>query len=85
MPALASVPKNNYDPEKFIKDPDTAVVSYADDSVKTYRGIDVSVYQGDINWDEVKASGVDYVIIRCGFRGYVTGSVNEDANFKRNA
>ena len=84
MPALASVPRNNYDAEKFIKDPDTGIVSYADDSVKTYRGIDVSVYQGDIDWDKVKASGVDYVIIRCGFRGYVTGSVNEDANFKRN-
>ena len=81
---MASVPRNNYDAEKFIKDPDTGIVSYADDSVKTYRGIDVSVYQGDIDWDKVKASGVDYVIIRCGFRGYVTGSVNEDANFKRN-
>ncbi len=84
MPALANVPKNSYDPEKFIKDPDTGIVTYADENVKTYRGIDVSVYQGDIDWDKVKESGVDYVIIRCGYRGYVVGSVNEDANFRRN-
>lgn len=33
-------------------------------------GIDVSYYQGDIDWEKVKASGVDFVIIRLGFRGY---------------
>lgn len=33
-------------------------------------GIDVSYYQGDIDWKKVKASGVDFVIIRLGFRGY---------------
>lgn len=34
---------------------------------KTYRGIDVSYFQGDINWNAVKASGVDFVIIRAGY------------------
>ena len=33
-------------------------------------GIDVSYYQGEIDWEKVKASGVDFVIIRLGFRGY---------------
>ncbi len=47
-------------------------------------GIDVSKYQGDIDWKAVKASGVQFVIIRCAYRGYGTGVLVEDVNFKRN-
>lgn len=32
-----------------------------------YKGIDVSYHNGNIDWAKVKASGVDYVIIRCGY------------------
>ena len=32
-----------------------------------YRGIDVSYYQGNINWNAVKQSGIDFVIIRAGY------------------
>lgn len=84
MPALADVRKNEYIPELFVKDAQTGCIEYIDDTVKTFKGIDVSIYQGDIDWKKVKQSGVDFAIIRCGFRGYVTGSVNEDANFKKN-
>ena len=31
------------------------------------KGIDVSKHQGVINWEEVKASGVDFAIVRCGY------------------
>ncbi len=48
------------------------------------RGIDVSVYQGNINWTEVKNSGIEFVIIRAGYRGYTQGALKEDANFKTN-
>lgn len=44
-------------------------------------GIDVSVYQGSIDWNAVKNSGVSFVIIRCGFRGYGTGRLVKDSNF----
>ena len=33
----------------------------------TRTGIDVSYHNGTINWEQVKASGVDFVIIRCGY------------------
>ena len=36
----------------------------------SYAGIDVSIYQGEIDWEKVKASGIDFAIIRLGFRGY---------------
>lgn len=44
-------------------------------------GIDVSKYQPSINWSSVKASGVNYVIIRCGYRGASTGSLIQDPYF----
>lgn len=45
-------------------------------------GIDVSKYQPSINWESVKASGVNYVIIRCGYRGSSTGVLIEDPCFR---
>lgn len=44
-------------------------------------GIDVSKYQPNINWSAVKASGVNYVIIRCGYRGASTGALIQDPYF----
>ena len=44
-------------------------------------GIDVSKYQPSINWASVKASGVSYVIIRCGYRGASTGVLIQDPYF----
>ena len=47
--------------------------------------IDVSRYQGNIDWIKVKNSGIDYAIIRAGFRGYgASGSLNTDINFRAN-
>lgn len=47
-------------------------------------GIDVSKWNGDINWSKVKAAGVSYVIIRIGYRGSTLGGLIDDANFKKN-
>lgn len=47
-------------------------------------GIDVSKWQGEIDWDKVKNDGIDFVIIRCGYRGSVTGSLVEDPYFEQN-
>lgn len=38
--------------------------------VVSHKGIDVSRYQGNIDWNKVAAQGVEYVIIRVGVRGY---------------
>lgn len=47
-------------------------------------GIDVSKWNGSIDWQAVKNSGVSYVIIRCGYRGSSAGSLIEDPKFKAN-
>jgi len=40
--------------------------------------IDVSEYQGEIDWEAVKASGVDVAIVRAGYRGYGSGEIGSD-------
>ena len=47
-------------------------------------GIDVSSWQKEIDWEKVKAAGVDFVIIRCGYRGAKTGVLVEDPYFYKN-
>lgn len=51
----------------------------SDGNFKTYSengsqasttGIDISSYSGDIDWEKVKAAGVDFVMVRIGGRGY---------------
>lgn len=79
---LKDVPVNSYDAGKFhLAD---GVMYYNSDKVKTCTGIDVSAYQGEINWQKVKASGVDFAMIRLGYRGYTVGSINLDSCFERN-
>ena len=42
-------------------------------------GIDVSEHQEEVDWQAVKAAGMEYVIIRVGYRGYGEGTLNLDA------
>ncbi len=49
------------------------------------KGIDVSEFNGGmINWQYVKRSGVDYAMIRIGYRGYRNGNFAEDKYFRQN-
>ena len=57
---------------------------YDDDNYESIVGIDVSDYQGDIDWQQVKNDGVDFAFIRVGGRGYGSGIIYEDENFKVN-
>lgn len=51
---------------------------------KTVKGIDVSSFQGDIDWEKVKNSGIDFVMIRCGFRSLSSEVIMEDSKFHYN-
>ena len=52
-------------------------------SKETY-GIDVSKWQGNIDWKAVAQSGVKFAIIRCAYRGAKDGLIHEDPYFKAN-
>ena len=47
----------------------------------TRRGIDLSVFQGDVDWDKAAADGVEFAIIRLGYRGYSKGALQPDELF----
>lgn len=52
---------------------------------REYNGIDVSEFNGSINWGFVKRAGVDFAMIRIGYRGYgQAGNFAEDAKFRTN-
>lgn len=74
---------------------DTAVKGADDDADDTERtgirkdgnarfGIDVSKWNKEIDWDKVKEAGVEFAIIRVGYRGSSTGALVEDPYFEKN-
>ena len=71
---------NTYDTEKFNND--NGLVTYNDENA--HLGIDVSSYQETIDWAQVKASGIEFVMIRAGYRGATRGALREDTNFQTN-
>ena len=79
---LDDVPENPYDPELFYRD-DNGLLRYSDEenAVEGKVGIDVSYFQGDIDWEKVRESGVDFAMLRIGYRGYESGQLNEDERF----
>lgn len=58
---------------------------YIGDDYRACRGIDVSELQGTIDWQKVKAAGIDFAFLRIGFRGYgESGKLVKDENFLKN-
>lgn len=56
--------------------------NFSDEGVRSGTiGIDVSKYQTSINWQKVKNAGINFVIIRCGYRGYGSGVLVQDPMF----
>ena len=81
--AQEGVPVNPYDRDAFVLD-DRGRLSYAVDGVSARTGVDVSVYQQDIDWQAVAADGVDFAMIRLGYRGYTEGGLMMDERFEQN-
>lgn len=65
-----------------------AVLCFRDDSIheteETTYGIDVARYQGTIDWEQVAQSGVDFVMVRLGYRSVTDGTIVADSNAKFN-
>ena len=52
------------------------------DGMYIFNGIDVSYHNGTIDWNAVAATGIDYAILRVGYRGYgSTGNLCADVKF----
>ncbi|MBE5838445.1 GH25 family lysozyme [Butyrivibrio sp.] len=57
---------------------------YEDERYSSRCGIDVSKFQGTIDWHAVKNDGIDFCFIRIGNRGYSQGVINLDPEFINN-
>lgn len=77
------VPVNDITKNDFATDP-SGSLTYIGGEYKTSLGIDVSSYQGDIDWQQVYDSGVRFAIIRAGGMYYGSGLLYEDDNFLKN-
>ena len=77
------LPKNIYD---FTKMEEKAGLKHYIENGKeiSYVGVDISKQTGSVNFKGLKAAGVDYVMIRVGARGYSTGQITIDEDFKGN-
>ena len=49
-----------------------------------FKGIDVSKWNKEIDWEQIAKEGVDFAIIRAGYRGSVSGSLVVDPYFEKN-
>ena len=58
--------------------PQLAVQAAPNEVAQAALGIDVSRYQGAIDWNQVAASGVQFAMVRVGYRTQSTGIMNED-------
>ena len=82
-PLLENVPMNTYDYDLLSKKNGYPCYTDQDGKVISKLGIDVSEYQNPVNWQQVKNAGVEYAMIRVGYRGYgEEGRLVEDAMFR---
>lgn len=75
-------PALKYDMEKVISQ--DGFYTYEDDEYTSVIGIDVSAHNKELDWAQIKASGVSFAMIRCGYRGYTEGYIQDDEYFDTN-
>ena len=80
VPINTDLPLSALNPDNLVVC-DNGEIKYTDGSSTISKmGIDVSEYQGEIDWTAVADFGVDFAILRAGYRGYVSGAMVEDSN-----
>ena len=84
FPISEELAHHTYDMDKFIKDSDQVMQYYDNEKWISHKGIDVSKYQEEIDWEQVATDDVEYAFIRLGIRGYTKGEILEDENFEEN-
>lgn len=84
FPISEELKHNTYNPEQFVLDNDMYMEYYENGDRISHKGIDVSRYQGKIDWEKVAGDDVEYAFIRLGIRGYSEGAIQEDQYFVDN-
>lgn len=77
------VPLHNYNWDNLFNNGDR-LEYYEAKGYEALQGIDISKYQGDVDWNKVKNSGIDFAMLRVGYRGYSNGQIAIDEKFIEN-
>lgn len=85
FPIRDDLAKHDLSDEFLIKNPNGSLDYDMGDGRMAVKGIDVSRYQGVIDWSRVAEDGVKYAFLRAGFRGYGSGEIQVDETFLENA
>lgn len=80
-PTMSAPAPNPYTESDFYQDGSFIRCS----AVKGFVGVDVSSHQRQIDWEKVADAGVDFAMIRVGYRGYDLGGIYLDKNWEENA
>lgn len=79
---LEGVPISGVEQDEFVRDSER--IRYTGASYATRWGVDVSNYQGSIDWQALKAQGIEFAYLRLGLRGYgEQGTLYTDRSFAR--
>lgn len=82
---LDTIRHNELSVENISLDEETGEIMYVKgDETVSRKGIDVSKFQGEIDWKKVKEEGVEYAFLRLGIRGYESGQIVLDESFEDN-
>lgn len=83
-PVLEEVEKHSLLEENFQKTEEGLMQYVENGTVTSHKGIDVSKYQGKIDWAAVKEEGIEYAFIRLGLRGYESAKIVLDEFYETN-
>ncbi len=83
-PVLEEVEKHSLLEENFQKTEEGLIQYVENGAVTSHKGIDVSKYQGTIDWSAVKEEGIEYAFIRLGLRGYESAKIVLDEYYEAN-
>lgn len=82
LPSRGTLTPMPYLLDGFVANPDNWHMSYLHQPYTL--GIDVSSHQKEVDWQAVANSGIQFAMIRAGYRGYTQGSLNVDPYFEQN-
>lgn len=82
---INEVPLCTYDYEHLTWENGYPYYKDKDGMIRSALGVDVSKYQGDVDWEKVREAGMEFAILRLGFRGYgPEGKIVLDEYFQEN-
>ena len=77
---IKDLAKNDYDLENNLIN-ENGMLSYRDNKREAIKGVDLSKYNGAVDFNKLKDSGVGFAMLRLGSRGYGTGKITLDEKF----